>query len=241
LAFDRSIAIHIDPDRRPSARRTVDLDYFEPGRDAIESLLAREQPVSLKLAPATPLPDHWYDQFEVEWIGHRGECKQQIVWTNDLARHPGRRIATVLWHDGLGFEQMSQSTSPVDAPSAGGIAEFLLEPHAAVLAAGLANDLAHRIGAHRFAGDIGYLASAREVKSPLVSCFKVLEQLPLRRAVIASALRALDGGSVEVKTRGLAKCDLSEFAQWTLTGERRLTLVLTRVAGKHRAIVCQRC
>ncbi len=94
--FDGIDAWHIDPDRRPTGRRTTSLEWCQPNRNEIERLLARLPHAAIKLAPATAVPDDWAERCELEWISRDRECRQQIAWHGDLATDPGRRRATIL-------------------------------------------------------------------------------------------------------------------------------------------------
>ena len=89
-------AWHIDPDRRPSGRRTVQVANHEPSEEAIEKLLSMVPHAAIKLSPACEPPAAWEAAGELEWISRGGECKQLVVWQGNLAREPGFRRATLL-------------------------------------------------------------------------------------------------------------------------------------------------
>jgi hypothetical protein len=177
FTFDPRSIVHLDPDRRPGGSRTVDLNYFEPNLEDLESLIDRCRAVSLKLAPATRLPDSWYARHEIEWIGHRGECKQQVVWTSPLAQQVGRRVATVLSGDGSTNDQIVQSFTDRQSPQVNDVSAYLYEPHSAVLAAGLSQELADQIGARRISNQAAYLTADRPSQTLLASCFRVIDVL----------------------------------------------------------------
>ena len=89
-------AWHCDPDRRADGRRTTRGELFEPPLDALARLLGQNSNAAIKLAPATEAPASWQASAELEWLGSRGECRQQVAWFGELARYPGRRAATVV-------------------------------------------------------------------------------------------------------------------------------------------------
>ena len=86
-------AWHLDPDRRPEGRRTTRLDLHEPDLPTMEKLLSTSGQGAIKLAPAAGVPEDWQKSAELEWIGNRGECRQQMAWFGDLAQHPGQHAA----------------------------------------------------------------------------------------------------------------------------------------------------
>src|SRR5690606_37552124 len=83
-------AWHIDPDRRPSGKRTTNVELHEPPLEVLERMLADNPNGAIKLAPAAEVPLAWQESAECEWIGSRGECRQLIVWHGKLARDTGR-------------------------------------------------------------------------------------------------------------------------------------------------------
>src|SRR5204863_8910314 len=49
-------AWHIDPDRRPSGKRTTRVDFQEPPLKVLDELLAQNPNAAIKLAPASDIP-----------------------------------------------------------------------------------------------------------------------------------------------------------------------------------------
>ena len=91
-------AWHIDPDRRPTGRRTTRVELHEPGPEVIDRLRAARPEGAVKLAPAATLPEAWPQEAELEWIGRATECRQLVCWFGALAGEPGRRRATIVDH-----------------------------------------------------------------------------------------------------------------------------------------------
>jgi hypothetical protein len=222
-------AWHIDPDRRPAGRRTSQPDLHEPPLEAIEQMLAAHPAASIKLAPAAVVPDQWHEQMELEWIGWRGECKQQVAWSGPLARYPGRRVATVLIRQGDRSIAHSLVEDP-DAwlPIAPNVGAYLYEAHAAVLAA----DLRHSLGArHRLIdiNQLGYYTADHLVHDPLLAAFEVLDHFPADRKQIAAYCREHRIGRLEIKVRGLDWNPAQVRAELKLpAGENEATLLVWR-------------
>ncbi len=241
VELDPAAAIHLDPDRRPSEKRTVELQFFRPSIADIEAILRQSSAVSLKLAPATRVPERWSREYEIEWVGHRGECKQQIVWTGRMATWLGRRVATVISSNGAAHEQLVETSSRGGSLTIAPLAQYLIEPHPAVLAANLAAELSEQVQAHPFSAEVAYLTAAQPLLSTLASCFEVIESLPLKSSIVEQSMHEISGTIIEVKTRGLRGIDLAGFTHLKPHGPSPFTLVLTRVAGQPRALVCRRC
>jgi hypothetical protein len=196
---------------------------------------------AVKLAPATRVPDLWCQKSQREWIGHRGECKQQVLWTGTLADAGRLRIATVLSHPGDAAEQIMSMHSARQPITDGSPGRYLYEPHASVLCGELVPELANRLGARRFSRDVAYLTGDRLERTLLAAPFEILESVPMRANAIEEALRAFGLGIREIKTRGLTGIDLSAAKRVRAAGAPELTVVLTRVDGQPRALICRRC
>jgi hypothetical protein len=232
-------AWHADPDRRPEGKRTTRIEAHEPDLKALERLLARNHNAALKLAPAADLPDEWMQTAELEWIGNRGECRQQMVWFRDLARNPGRRTATV-FAAGLAEPRTICGDAGVEVPPAPRLGRYVFEPHAAVLAANLTGILANAHGLNCVSPGIAYLTGDQHVVDPVLACFEVAEVLPLDPKHLRDAIRERGIGNLEVKKRGV-KIDPEEVRkQVHPRGSHSATLIITPVRKKIVAILTHR-
>ncbi len=233
-------AWHIDPDRRAGGRRTVDLRYYQPGLDAIEQMLAVAPNGAVKLAPATRVPPNWQQSAELQWIGATRECSQQVAWFGSLARHPGQRTATVLPRDDGSPPRSVIGRGNSSHPSVSSIGRYLFEPHAAVLAAGLASQLAREHDLHAISPGVAYLTGDRLVRDAALSAFEVTDVLPLKVRQIQEVIRTRGIGRLEVKKRGVADHPEEVRRRLRLSGDEPATLLLTRVAGAPKAILARR-
>ncbi len=236
-------AWHIDPDRRPTGRRTTRVALHEPGPDTIDRLLQANGQAAVKLAPAAHLPENWPPECELEWISRGGECRQLVAWFGRLAERPAARRATVV---------MSRPGQPVQTAQLVGQAMFhrpgsaeaprryVLEPDPAVLAAGLSAALADRHGLAALGPWQGYLTGDEPIAVPLAACFEVLATLPFDLRRLRGLLAARGVGRLEVKTRGVRHVPDEVRKRLRLRGDRAATLILTRVGRRVLAIVCQR-
>ncbi len=87
---------------------------------------------------------------------------------------------------------------------------------------------------------IAYVTSDRAVTTPFAQGFRVLDTMPLDVKQLAARLAAEDVGTVEIKKRGV-DVDPAQFRKrLRLRGRRSVTLVLTRLEGRHTAVLCER-
>lgn len=231
-------AWHIDPDRRPGGQRTTAIEWSSPSLEAVERLLAISPKAAIKLAPAAEIPGEWSKNCELEWISRDRECRQLVAWYGTLAQSPGRRTATVLATDD------SSATSFVGVPNLGlefaSLDQHLFEPDAAVLAAHLGGALAAQWGLSAISAGIAYLTGPKPFESPLASCFAVEAVLPLDIRKIADALRERGIGRLEIKKRGVDHNPEAVRKQLALHGDDSAVLILTKINGKHAAILSHR-
>jgi hypothetical protein len=236
--------VHVDPDRRASGRRTIDLSDFSPGPSVLARLASCTSAGAIKLPPGIDAAE--LERIRaglLEYVGEAGVCKQLIAWWYPAAA-PGddrpRRRATVL-------------AGPLDDPAAtsidAGVAPYapigepgrwLIEPDPALIAADAVDDLAAAEGLRRIAVGLPWLFGERPLRTPLAACFEVLADVPGRVRDVARAVRKLDGATVEVKPRGV-KLDTDRL-QRELRGKggRPLAVLWCRLGERQRAFICRR-
>jgi hypothetical protein len=156
--------------------------------------------MGIKLSPAT---DHAEldsylagEPHEREAISVRGECRELVVWTGDLANQPRR--ATLL----PSGETLAGVPQPL--PSVRPCGRWLLEPDAAVIRAGLVGNLAVALGAWALDSHLAYLSLDRPSDTPFAVAYQVEPPEPFSGKALAQRLRALGAGDVILKTRGAA-------------------------------------
>ncbi|HTM55108.1 MAG TPA: hypothetical protein VL175_13825 [Pirellulales bacterium] len=232
-------AWHIDPDRRPSGRRTTKALLHEPSPTVIDGLLARNPNGAIKLAPAAELPAHWVERAQLEWISRAGQCRQLVAWFGQLAREPGRRQATVLGALGSGPRTVFHNPS-AELPNARAIRSHVFEPDAAVLAAKLVATLAAEYQLSPIGAGSAYLTADRAIDDRALACFEVLEVMPYRVQPIKTWLRAHDVGQLEIKKRAVDLDPEKVRRQLAPRGSQRATLIVTTVGERVTAIMTRR-
>jgi hypothetical protein len=231
-------AWHIDPDRRGDGRRTTRLDAFAPDLDFLRQLISRNEHGGVKTAPATVAPEDWNEAGELEWIGCRRECRQQVAWFGNLARHPGRRTATVVLANG---EAVSFSGHPEPhLTMAASVGRFVFEPHSAVLAARLSDSVGAFYQLESVIRGLPYLTGDKLIHSPLLAAFEVLEVLSADDKRLRAAIRGRRIGALEVKVRGVDIDPRQLQRRLRAAGDEAATLILAGGAAKTLAILGRR-
>ncbi|MEX2174628.1 MAG: hypothetical protein WD872_09725 [Pirellulaceae bacterium] len=231
-------AWHIDPDRRVEGRRTTALATFEPPLHVLEKLLAYNPQAAIKLAPASDVPPAWQTDCEREWIGSRGECRQQVVWSGKLARHPGLRSATVVGPDDTSRTLVGSADETV--PVAGRLGRYLYEPDAAVLAAKLAAVLCREHSLAALAAGVAYLTSDQLVRDAALVAFEILDSLPFDQKQLRAYCRERQIGRLEIKKRGV-EIDPEKLRKAVVAeGDASATLIVTPLGATTRALIARR-
>lgn len=232
-------AVFADPARRTAGHsettRVTDPDDYTPSLDLLWEI-AERKPVGIKLGPGfdrSRIPD----DVEAQWVSVDGDVVELGLWTGALARPGVTRSALVVSEDGTS-EMTSDGDSEDEAVRP--LGSYLYEPNGAVIRARLIGDLARRIGAGILSDRIAYLTSDDLVPTPFAHAFRVIADLPLDEKTVKRELRSRRIGILEVKKRG-ADIDPAVFRRrMALSGPEAATIVLTRVAGRHRAILVER-
>jgi hypothetical protein len=239
-------AWHVDPDRRATGSRSTTLEQHSPPPQVIDVWLQSSPDGAVKLAPASDAPNPWAAAADIEWISRNRECRQQIVWFGALAEMPGQRRATRLIDadvNNAGHRpQFATITGQPDVAcdASHSVGDYLFEPDPAVLAARLLGELATDVGLATLGAGGVYLTGDQPVDHPLLQTFAVIESMPLRTPKIAQALAHRGVGRVEIKKRGVAIDPEKLRRELKLRGDNELTIVLTRIAKREVALLCER-
>ncbi|MBF4635460.1 SAM-dependent methyltransferase [Agreia pratensis] len=232
-------SVYLDPARRTSGhsetRRLTDPRDYSPPLDFAFGV-ARTLPTGVKLGPGFDrelIPD----EAEAQWISVDGQLVENSLWFGALARAGITRSALVL-RGGNSAELVAAGDS-VDADVAE-LGTYLYEPDGSVIRARLIGDLARSLDAHMLSEQIAYLTSDNLVSSPFVAAFRVLDTLPTDESKLKKELRRRGIGRLEIKKRGVDIDPAALRRRLSLSGDAEATLVMTRVAGRHTAILAER-
>ncbi|MBG6239055.1 SAM-dependent methyltransferase [Mycetocola sp. CAN_C7] len=232
-------ALYFDPARRTAghantSRLTRYADYT-PSLDLVFEAAAT-RPTGVKLGPGFDR-DLIPDEAEAQWVSVDGQVVELGLWFGALARIGIRRSALVL--DAAGSHEMHAAADSEDVDG-GPLGAYLWEPDGAVIRARLIGDVARSLDARMLSDGIAYLTGDREGTTPFATGFRVLERFALDERTLKRELRSRGIGTLEVKKRG-ADIDPAAFrTRMGLKGPNSATLVLTRVDGRHAALLCER-
>ncbi|KQO09756.1 SAM-dependent methyltransferase [Agreia sp. Leaf244] len=232
-------SVYLDPARRTAGhadtRRLPDPRDYSPSLDFAFGV-ARTLPTGIKLGPGfdrSLIPD----DAEAQWISVDGQLVENSLWFGSLAR-PGIARSALVLRGGASAELVSDADSP-DAET-GELGTYLYEPDGSVIRARLIGDLARSLGARMLSEQIAYLSSDDLVSSPFATAFRVVDTLPSDESKLKKELRRRGIGRLEIKKRGVDVDPAVLRRRLSLSGDGEATLVLTRVAGRHTAILAER-
>lgn len=238
--------VFFDPARRTAGhtdtRRVASPDDYSPSLwFAFE--LASQLPTGIKLGPGFDrelIPEH----AEAQWVSVDGQLVEMGLWFGEAARPGIRRAALMMRGTGSGDAGgCAELTAPEDSADAElrELGEFLYEPDGAVIRARLIGDLATRIDAGMLSDGIAYLTSDQLSETAFAQAFRITETLNPREKDLRQALNARGIGSLEIKKRGADVDPAALRKRLKLRGDHHATLILTRLAGKHVALLAERC
>ncbi|QNE37125.1 THUMP-like domain-containing protein [Leifsonia shinshuensis] len=231
--------VFLDPARRTAGHtdtdRLTDPDDYTPSLGFAYEL-ATGRSVGLKLGPGFDR-DLIPSTAEAQWVSADGQVVELGLWFGALARSGIRRAALVLRGD-----EANELTAEADSEDAetGELGEYLYEPDGAVIRARLIGDLARRLDGRMLGDGIAYITADEPVETPFAAGFRILETLPFAEKDLKKALRTRGIGTLEIKKRGVDVDPAALRTRLKLSGDRPATLILTRVAGRHTALLAER-
>lgn len=231
--------VFLDPARRTAGHtqteRLTDPDDYTPSLGFAYEL-ATGRSVGLKLGPGFDR-DLIPSTAEAQWVSVDGQVVELGLWFGALARPGIHRAALVLRGDAA--DELTADADSEDV-EAGPLGEYLYEPDGAVIRARLIGDLARSIGGRMLSEQIAYITADAPVATPFAAGFRILETLPYAEKDLKKALRQRGVGTLEIKKRGVDVDPAALRRRLSLNGDRPATLILTRVAGRHTALLAER-
>ncbi|MFJ3393451.1 THUMP-like domain-containing protein [Leifsonia aquatica] len=231
--------VFLDPARRTAGHaqteRLTDPDDYTPSLGFAYEI-ATGRSVGIKLGPGFDR-DLIPSNAEAQWISSDGQVVELGLWFGALARSGTRRAALVLRGDDA--HELTAEADSEDAET-GDLGDYLYEPDGAVIRARLIGDLARSLGGRMVADGIAYITADAAAETPFAAGFRVLETLPYGERDLKRALRDRGIGTLEIKKRGVDVDPAALRKRLALSGDRSATLILTRIAGRHTALLAER-
>ncbi|WP_437223472.1 THUMP-like domain-containing protein [Planctomicrobium sp. SH661] len=229
----QSAYVHIDPDRRTGRQRAVKLEDYAPPLEFLQRLTEQTPGGGIKLSPASNFGGK-FGPCEIELISLDGECKEATVWYGELSGPQAMRASILP----AGY---SIAGNPWELrPHVGRISRYVYDPDPAIVRAGLLDLLVEESGFRRLDASEEYLTSEELIDSPAAAPFEVLFNLPNNETEIRKTIRQGNWGEVEIKSRHVPTNADAMRKKMSLTGKGPVTLIIARVDGRTRALVCRR-
>lgn len=235
--------VYADPARRTSAGRTFDPAAYSPPLAGILSIRERTPALGVKVGPGIGY-EHLPADTHAQWVSVGGDVVEAGLWFGPLSPTGAGRSALVIGTGG--HAELPVTTDPgapaeqapvVEEDLAGG---YIVEPDGAVMRAGGVATLASRIGARSVSGGIAYLATREPYHGPFGETFEILEVFPYSKPRLAAWSRREEIGALEIKKRGVDVVPDQLRKALKLRGTNSATVILTRIRGRHHAIVARR-
>lgn len=232
-------AVYFDPARRTAGHgntsRLTDAADYTPSLDVVWGASAI-LPTGVKLGPGfdrSLIPP----TAEAQWVSVDGQLVEMALWFGVLARPGIRRSALVLGAEG---SHELHAEADVDDVPVRPLGEYVFEPDGAVIRARLIGMLAERLGAGMLGSGIAYLTGDEAPSTPFATAFRVLERLPMDEKTLKRTMKARGIGVLEIKKRGVEVDPAALRRRLGLKGPNSATVILTRVDGKHTALLVER-
>jgi hypothetical protein len=229
----------LDPSRRDTNGRRLTLEEMQPPLSTVQEICNKVRGGCVKLSPAINLEDvtDIGEQQEVEYIEDRGRVTQGVVWFNDLVQADCEVTATSL-SKGQTFSGYAETPRIF-----GEFSKWIFEPNTALERAKLHGTLANELDFWEPAFGLGLLCGHEFNESNWFTAFEVLKTTTLRIEKVSAALRTLNAGEVEVKTRGgVVDPDVwqKKLQKPASDLNERLTVFALRAGKKRVAVITRR-
>jgi SAM-dependent methyltransferase len=224
-------AAFADPARRSGAGRNFNPADYSPPLDALLQHLTGTRFAAVKLGPG--ISHEWIPEgAEAEWVSVDRDVVEACLWLGEAAQVKRRASLCKAgeWHELTG--------SGDERAEVGEVADYLYEPDGAVIRAGLVAELAEQLNAHTASEQIAYLYSNELRTTEFARAWKVEEVWPLHPKKLKTLLAERGIGRLTIKQRGTGIDPAALRKQLKLKGSNEATLVATRIAESHAALLC---
>ncbi|MEL6107229.1 MAG: class I SAM-dependent methyltransferase [Planctomycetota bacterium] len=242
--FDASAdaLFHIDPDRRQGNSRQTRPEDYSPSWEFVEQAIDQSAGVAVKLAPVAEVADR-KGQLRV-WISLAGSVREQTLLTGAVDRRAretlsidpaSHRGAIVLGNDAevtMFSANVEENCEQSQTPS-----EYLIDPDAAIRAAGLTTSFANRFGLASIGNPSGFLTGNEAVPMGLGISERVLWHGSCDDRKLRKVLRGLNVFPTRVKTRGVAHDANQLQLRYRDCGETPVSLWIGRTSKRFYAAV----
>ena len=229
-------SIHIDPDRRPGNARTVRPQGYQPTWAQVCGIVSNAAAAVVKLAPAAQFDADDLPACHRCWIALQGTVREQSVICGTAIDHSGlpAEARSALSIDAAGattWYRPSVEAESLSIALAGQPQGFLVDPHAAVRAAGLTESFAIEHGLSPLCRAAGFLTC--DDTAPLLHGMATVGNVIWTGACddrkLRRQLRALNAFPETVKVRQTDHDPAVLTKRYRKCGENPVTLWIGRV------------
>lgn len=228
----RAEALFIDPDRRPSGRRSVSLAQMSPSIEILPRLHQVTAQIGIKISAAyqkAEIPAGC----EIEAISLNGQCIDVVLWFGDLKR--GEVSATILPAGQTLTGDGKRHYIPTGEPG-----DFLGDSDPAVSRVGLSDQLTEQLGGWKLDPGWHVFSARAAFCSPFARCFQILDHFPYHLKKLKQWLTEHQAGSLTIYKNGV-DVDVDQLAKkMKLKGSQAQTIYLTRRQGRPWVFVVER-
>ncbi len=224
-------ALFFDPARRTDHRRIFSVKDYQPPLTQVHKWLSTYPAIGVKISPGVKLEELAEYDCEIEFISLNGELKEAVLWFGPLKTAVKR--ATIL----PGPFSVTKVQWPAVTEQLSEPLGYLFEPDAAILRAGLVQNLAAQLGAHQLDPDIAYLTAEEQVDTPFARVWEIEAWFPFQLKRLRAYLRERNVGQVIVKKRGSPLQPEVLIRDLRIKGDQHRTIFLTHLSGKPIVIV----
>ncbi|TWU35278.1 hypothetical protein Q31b_53740 [Novipirellula aureliae] len=260
MTLPNRVSVHIDPDRRAMDRsknrsvngRSIRPEDYKPTLDQTMRLLENTDAALIKMAPAAALPESIVNVSHRSWISLSGSVREQTVLLGNAMERAGQlanRVSAVA----VDFEGNAQSFSigsdqPPSGPSlktepASAPGQIMVDPDAAIRAAGLTEAFAQQYQLQTLGGPAGFLtgdglgASAKDIPMAIVGQVAYSGSCDNRK--LRRELRSRNYSVQRVKVRGTDHDPATWSRQLRDCGEIPVTLWIGRTRKRVYAAITE--
>lgn len=226
-------AVMFDPSRRLDGERSRDPHVTWPPFELWRGIMARTtNRLVVKLSPLVSEGD-LPAGCDAEFVSFRGECRELVVWFGEWAAGL-RRATRVVDETGHAVCLQAPRGAADETPEpADEFGPFVFEPDPAVIRAGLIGLLAGLTGLRGVDPAIAYLTGDRNVASPFLRCYRVLDADVYNEKRLRRKLREREVGELTILKRGFPEAPEAMLKRLKPRGPNPATILLTRVGERH--------
>lgn len=242
FSVDRDSTLHIDPDRRDESGRKVRPQDYSPSWQIVRHIVRNCHAVMIKLAPAAEI-EATTDEHRT-WISLGGSVREQTLLIGESIRRASRDLEVDL----ANTPRSAIVVGPKGNASvfAGGLCDevirrteqpeqYLIDPDAAIRAAGLTESFAQQNQLHCIGGPAGFLTGGHTVNPDLAICESVIWSGACDDRKLRKTLRSMDCYPWRVKTRGVAQNPNVLEKRYRSCGQQPVTLWIGKASRRQFA------